>query len=173
MEPFPKRRRVHPPAGHSFPQSFGHHNVYYQDNDEQDELNLDFDLDALETQEPEHRQEFSDEGKELTPNESEEEEEEQEDLVGTETGFDTGSELLQRRAQLDFKLKTTFEAIFDKYEKDFDGIGDEIDLETGEIVVNNGHLMEMLDETDTGDNRTRRVGSSEEENDLLADDNDM
>jgi hypothetical protein len=56
----------------------------------------------------------------------------------------------QRRAQLDYKLKSTFEGIFEKYGQDFDGVADEIDLITGEIIVNNGHLVEMKNERDAG-----------------------
>ncbi|THX28929.1 hypothetical protein D6C76_06069 [Aureobasidium pullulans] len=44
------------------------------------------------------------------------------------------------RQRIDLKLKGTFERIFEKYAKDFTGVGDEIDMETGEVVVNNGHL---------------------------------
>lgn len=56
------------------------------------------------------------------------------------------------RARLDKKLKSRFEAIFEKYGKDFDGVGDEIDLVTGNIVVDNGHLARMADHhDDTGD----------------------
>ncbi|KAI6251442.1 hypothetical protein HI914_00157 [Erysiphe necator] len=51
--------------------------------------------------------------------------------------------LIEKRAVLDKKLKATFESIFKKYSKDFEGIGDEIDIATGEIVVNNGHLLRM------------------------------
>ena len=67
-------------------------------------------------------------------------------------------DLHARRAQNDFRLKSIFESIFEKYGKDFDGIGDEIDMETGEIVVNNGHIMGMTNERDVGD----AEGSSEE-----------
>ncbi|MDI1488329.1 MAG: hypothetical protein OHK93_007603 [Ramalina farinacea] len=49
-------------------------------------------------------------------------------------------ELRKRRAQNDRRLKSIFESIFDKYEKDFEGVGDEIDLDTGDIVVDNGHV---------------------------------
>lgn len=63
---------------------------------------------------------------------------------------DPDFQLEQKRARLDLKLKSKFEAIFEKYGRDFTGIGDEIDLETGEIVVNNGHLLEMEDERDDG-----------------------
>ncbi|ELR03580.1 hypothetical protein GMDG_06234 [Pseudogymnoascus destructans 20631-21] len=61
------------------------------------------------------------------------------------------------RQKLDNKLKSTFEAIFEKYGKDFSGIGDEIDLRTGEIIVDNGHLAEMHNETDAGKGRGRGI----------------
>lgn len=67
-----------------------------------------------------------------------------------EEEYDPDRELRQRRAQLDRKLRSTFESIFDKYGRDFDGIADEIDLYTGEILVNNGHLVDMQDERDAG-----------------------
>ena len=55
-----------------------------------------------------------------------------------------------RRAQNDNRLKSRFESIFERYGRDFDGIGDEIDMKTGEIVVNNGHIQSMTDEKDVG-----------------------
>ncbi|KAK0115550.1 hypothetical protein ONS95_000173 [Cadophora gregata] len=80
-----------------------------------------------------------------------EDEEDYDEEEEQEPGYDPEEELEQKRARLDYKLKSTFESIFEKYERDFDGVGDEIDLETGEIVVNNGHLVQMLDEQDAGD----------------------
>lgn len=68
-------------------------------------------------------------------------------------GYDPDQELQQKRARLDYKLKSTFESIFEKYGKDFDGVGDEIDLLTGEILVDNGHLKDMLDERDAGEKK--------------------
>src|ERR1700760_1925731 len=65
-------------------------------------------------------------------------------------GYDPDEELQQKRAQLDYKLKSTFESIFEKYGRDFEGIADEVDLYTGEILVNNGHIIEMQDERDAG-----------------------
>jgi len=59
-------------------------------------------------------------------------------------------ELNHKRARHDLHLKSRFEEIFQKYEKDFSETADEIDLETGEIVVNNGHLAAMVDEFDLG-----------------------
>jgi hypothetical protein len=102
----------------------------------------------------------------------EDEEEYEEEEVEEAPAFDPDAELQQRRARLDYKLKSTFEAIFEKYGKDFDGVGDEIDLETGEIVVNNGHLLEMHDERDTGDISRAREGLrgfTEEPDDLTSD----
>ncbi|RKF59434.1 hypothetical protein GcC1_175016 [Golovinomyces cichoracearum] len=65
--------------------------------------------------------------------------------------LDLDSCIAEKRALLDKKLKATFESIFEKYGKDFEGIGDEIDIATGEIVVNNGHLLRMQNESDVGD----------------------
>ncbi|KXH45574.1 hypothetical protein CNYM01_07748 [Colletotrichum nymphaeae SA-01] len=63
---------------------------------------------------------------------------------------DPGFRFEQSRAFAAFKLKSTFEHIFEKYEKDFTGIGDEIDLRTGKIITDNGHLAGMRYERDTG-----------------------
>ena len=68
--------------------------------------------------------------------------------------YDPDQELHLKRAQAEFKLKSTFEAIFEKYGKDFGGIGDEIDMRTGEILVNNGHLIQMRHERDAGESQT-------------------
>ena len=47
-------------------------------------------------------------------------------------------------------LQRRFENIFAKYGRDFEGVGDEIEMETGLIVVDNGHLKNMLHEGDPG-----------------------
>ncbi|CAL5867831.1 uncharacterized protein PFLUO_LOCUS2052 [Penicillium psychrofluorescens] len=60
-------------------------------------------------------------------------------------------DLSTARAHNDQRLKSIFEGIFDKYGKDFTEVGDEIDLETGKIVINNGHLNGMHAEDDPGD----------------------
>ncbi|GIK07366.1 hypothetical protein Aspvir_003028 [Aspergillus viridinutans] len=60
-------------------------------------------------------------------------------------------DLQEARAQNDLRLKSIFERIFEKYGKDFTDIGDEIDLQSGKIVVNNGHLQRMSGEDDTGE----------------------
>ncbi|KAK8197315.1 centromere protein Scm3-domain-containing protein [Phyllosticta capitalensis] len=49
------------------------------------------------------------------------------------------------------RMKSRFERIFEQYERDFTGHDDEIDLETGEIIVNNGHLEGMPDNDGSGD----------------------
>src|SRR6266576_6774054 len=67
------------------------------------------------------------------------------------------SGLERDRRYNDLRLKGTFEDIFMKYAKDFTDVGDEIDLETGEIVVNNGHISQMRDEQDIGDRDVRRM----------------
>jgi hypothetical protein len=61
--------------------------------------------------------------------------------------IDPDFDLQASRARNDLRLKTTFEAIFRKYGQDFSNIGDEVDLETGEIVVNNGHITGMRNST--------------------------
>ncbi|KAL1990207.1 hypothetical protein VTN49DRAFT_6046 [Thermomyces lanuginosus] len=60
-------------------------------------------------------------------------------------------DLQAARARNDLRLKSVFESIFEKYGRDFSDVGDEIDLRTGEIVVNKGHLMGMQGEGDTED----------------------
>ena len=54
---------------------------------------------------------------------------------------DIGRRFRHDRRVNDNNLKSRFEEIFQKYEKDFTGIGDEIDLLTGQIIVDNGHLV--------------------------------
>ncbi|KAJ5528130.1 hypothetical protein N7513_012289 [Penicillium frequentans] len=64
-------------------------------------------------------------------------------------------DLQAARAQNDMRLKSIFEGIFSKYGKDFTDVGDEIDLQTGKIVVDNGHLSGMREEVDIGEERAR------------------
>ena len=64
---------------------------------------------------------------------------------------DESYELAVEKAHADNRFFATMAHIFHKYGRDFEGIGDEIDLVTGEIVVNNGHLENMLNEVDVGD----------------------
>ncbi|KAL4916680.1 hypothetical protein BDW62DRAFT_102686 [Aspergillus aurantiobrunneus] len=59
-------------------------------------------------------------------------------------------DLHEARAQNDMRLKSVFEGIFKKYGRDFTDIGDEIDLQTGNIMVNNGHLHALDGEDDAG-----------------------
>ena len=61
-------------------------------------------------------------------------------------------QLERGRQENDQKLKGRFEHIFAKYAKDFSSVGDEIDMETGEIVVDNGHITCMQHERDVGSN---------------------
>ncbi|KAL9580083.1 MAG: hypothetical protein Q9212_004708 [Teloschistes hypoglaucus] len=61
---------------------------------------------------------------------------------------DPDDELYKKRTRNTLKLKSRFESIFDKYGKNFDDAADEIDMETGEIIVDNGHVWNMLGETD-------------------------
>ncbi|RDW73247.1 hypothetical protein BP6252_07154 [Coleophoma cylindrospora] len=130
MERQAKRRRVNPT--HEFERGFDERYGFYKAHDTQ------------ATQESAEDMEVDFEEDEMYDDDEED-------------GLDTVEELQQRRARLDGKLKSTFESIFEKYERNFDGIGDEIDLYTGAIVVNNGHLLDMQDERDAG--RSHRRGT--------------
>ncbi|KAF2234521.1 hypothetical protein EV356DRAFT_532830 [Viridothelium virens] len=66
------------------------------------------------------------------------------------------SELARKRYENDRRLEGTFSKIYEKYSRDFTNVGDEIDLETGEVVVDNGHLMHMKDERDVGNDQAHR-----------------
>ncbi|KAI4267135.1 MAG: hypothetical protein LQ337_008493 [Flavoplaca oasis] len=79
-------------------------------------------------------------------------------LLDTE---DPDAELQQRRLRNNKKLKSRFESIFEKYSKDFSGIGDVIDFEKDEIVVDNGHLRDMKDEKDPGNGSSSQPGNKD------------
>ena len=64
------------------------------------------------------------------------------------------------RYRNDLLLKSRFESIFEKYSQNFDGIGDEISQDSGDIVVDNGHLHSMTAETDTGVSKEEIKGRS-------------
>ena len=69
-------------------------------------------------------------------------------LGGAEHDYDP--QLDHDRRKQKAKLKSRFEHIFAKYGRDFEGIGDEIDMASGVIIVDNGHLRKMQHEVDTG-----------------------
>ena len=66
-------------------------------------------------------------------------------------------DVYQSRVRNDLWLKSRFESIFAKYERNFEEIGDEIELDSGRIVVDNGHLLSMHDEYDVGRTRQMRM----------------
>ena len=78
-------------------------------------------------------------------------------------------EFYENRARNDLHLKSRFEAIFEKYGKDFSATGDEIDLETGEIIVDKGHIQSMANENDVGLETIATV-DDESEDDILGSD---
>ncbi|KAH7155526.1 hypothetical protein B0J13DRAFT_655189 [Dactylonectria estremocensis] len=84
---------------------------------------------------------------------------------------DQGYQLAVKRAQANQRLNATMAHIIEKYSQNFDGIGDEIDMETGEIVVNNGHLRGMRHEGDLGggDYEDGGEGDDDDEGLLLED----
>ncbi|KAL8734130.1 MAG: hypothetical protein Q9166_001615 [cf. Caloplaca sp. 2 TL-2023] len=79
---------------------------------------------------------------------------------------DPDAELFERRARNDKKLKSIFESIFEKYGRDFTGVGDIIDFQKEKILVNNGHIEDMADEKDIGIEDELSPG----EEDVLSDD---
>ena len=66
------------------------------------------------------------------------------------------AELERKRHENDSRLEGTFKDIYEKYSRDFTGVGDEIDLETGLLIVDNGHLSNMMHERDVGHGQARR-----------------
>lgn len=77
---------------------------------------------------------------------------------------DPAFQLQKGRALAVNKLKSRFEDIFAKYERDFTGIGDEVDLRTGEVVINNGHLESMTIPEDSDDGGQDNDNENENEN---------
>lgn len=58
--------------------------------------------------------------------------------------------LAEKRRRNDARYSRTLDAICERYGQDFTDVGDEIDVETGEIVINRGHIQGMQDERDIG-----------------------
>lgn len=73
-------------------------------------------------------------------------------------------DLQEARARNDSNLKSIFEGIFAKYGQDFTEVGDEIDLETGDIVVDNGHLLGLQEEGHSNQNQAWGFEEGESEN---------
>ncbi|KAL9033408.1 MAG: hypothetical protein Q9180_005961, partial [Flavoplaca navasiana] len=82
---------------------------------------------------------------------------------------DPDAELHERRLRNNQKLKSRFESIFEKYSKDFSGIGDVIDFEKDEIVVDNGHLRDMTDEKDPGNGLSSQPTSKDPPSEIPSD----
>lgn len=58
--------------------------------------------------------------------------------------------IAERRRRNDERLKDSIQSIYRRFGQDLSDIGDEIDLITGRIIVNNGHIARMQDERDLG-----------------------
>lgn len=89
-------------------------------------------------------------------------------VVSTEQNVPVDEDIAAARERNDQRLKSLFEGIFEKYGRDFSDVGDEIDLRTGDIVVNKGHLLGMSREDDIGidlshftDSEERSLGTRE------------
>jgi Centromere protein Scm3 len=72
------------------------------------------------------------------------------DLRGPECEDDRRRQVEKGLLQNELRYGKALTSIIEKFGRNFDGVGDEIDLETGEIVVDNGHLQRMQHEHDAG-----------------------
>ena len=79
--------------------------------------------------------------------------------------YSSGEDIISRREENNKRLQSAFESIFAKYSHDFTGVGDEVDLATGEIVVNNGHLFSLSDARD--DEEDKRENTPDYDSDEL------
>ncbi|KAI3338303.1 hypothetical protein F4824DRAFT_460449 [Ustulina deusta] len=83
----------------------------------------------------------------LDPSPYAEDEENQDELAMTPAQFETTQDPMYQldkgRARAATRLKSTFEDIFAKYGKDFDGDDDVINFYTDEIEVDNGHVQSL------------------------------
>lgn len=79
--------------------------------------------------------------------------------------YSSGEDIVGRREENNKRLQSAFESIFAKYSHDFTGVGDEVDLATGEIVVNNGHLFSLSDARD--DEEDKRENTPDYDSDEL------
>ncbi|CAH0029538.1 unnamed protein product [Clonostachys rhizophaga] len=85
---------------------------------------------------------------------------------------DPDVQLAKKREAVGNRFQAAMSSIFDKYGRDFEDIGDEIDFETGEIVVDNGHLANMRYDGDIGspDGLETAQSDGEEEEGILLED---
>lgn len=65
-------------------------------------------------------------------------------------GIASEDEFERAMEETDNRFQSAMAHIFEKYSRDFEGVGDEIDMYTGEVVVDNGHLSKMRHERDIG-----------------------
>jgi hypothetical protein len=59
---------------------------------------------------------------------------------------ETDAEYQRKKQEAQQTLKNTFESIFARYSNVADDETDEVDLETGKIVVDNGHIRSMAND---------------------------
>ncbi|KAI0435076.1 hypothetical protein F5Y09DRAFT_294770 [Xylaria sp. FL1042] len=99
-----------------------------------------------------------------------EDEEDQDELSMTPAQFDTTQDPMYQldkgRARAATRLKSTFEDIFEKYGRDFDGDDDVINFYTDEIEVDNGHVQSLENRKD-GATDGSLSGEEEEEERIL------
>jgi Centromere protein Scm3 len=94
-------------------------------------------------------------------------------LFGVANASTPTEETLARKRN-DERLKRSFDAIYEKYGRDFADEGDEIDVMTGEILVDNGHIRSMAkDETWEFEYESVDEGIEEEEEEEGDDEDDI
>lgn len=77
--------------------------------------------------------------------------------LSASSDYDAIPDIDRVRRNNDLRLQGRWEAIFEKYDRDFSEVADVIDLRTGQIVVDNGHLRNMRNERDIGTGGSRRA----------------
>ncbi|KAI0810257.1 hypothetical protein GGR55DRAFT_645945 [Xylaria sp. FL0064] len=97
-----------------------------------------------------------------------EDDDDEDELSMTPVQFDTTQDPMYQldkgRARAATRLKSTFEDIFEKYGRDFDGDDDVINFYTDEIEVDNGHVQSLenrkdgaMDDSLSGDEEEERI----------------
>ncbi|KAI9899179.1 hypothetical protein N3K66_005640 [Trichothecium roseum] len=76
---------------------------------------------------------------------------------------DPDYQLHKRAMESNRRYQSTMANIFEKYSRDFGDVADEIDLRTGEIIVNRGHIEHMRDEGDVGTDGSEDDSDDEED----------
>lgn len=75
---------------------------------------------------------------------------------------DSDPQLIKKRAESRYKMITTFQSIYEQYEREFD-IADKTELDTGKIVIDEGHIAGLAVDPEGPWNETKNQGDEEDE----------